>query len=237
VALADVERASDGPALSAQRLRVLDNDRRRNAIRFWIARAGFPLPDTRRLDEIAGPFLDARPDANPEVRWNGPVAKGAATGATVVQRHADRVSIRTSDSAHGQDASSSATPASIEVITWNWRASTHCELPAPAGTLSIEPDPHGPIDLDALPDTLTIRKRKGGERLRPRRGGPTKTLKALFQETRAPLPWREHVPLVFHAERLLAVGDRWLDASVQASPASKRLGRLHWHLPTGGAIC
>jgi tRNA(Ile)-lysidine synthase len=240
VALADVERAADGAALSVQRLRVLDTDRRRNALRFWIARAGFPLPDTRRLDEIAGPLLDARPDANPEVRWSG-----AGAAVVMVRRHADRVSIRAEESRpvgaevskSPRSASAGATTPPIDAITWHWRASARCELGALRGALSIEPDPHGPIDLDALPEVLTVRQRKGGERLRPGRGGPTKTLKALFQETRVPLPWREHVPLVFHGERLLAAGDRWLDASVQVSSGSKQHGRLHWHLPTDGVIC
>ena len=42
--------------------------------------------------------------------------------------------------------------------------------------------PPGPLDLDALPLELTIRTRAGGERLRPRRGGPTRALKSLLQE-------------------------------------------------------
>ena len=221
LALADVERASNGSALSVQRLRVLDGDRRRNAIRFWISRAGFPLPDTRRLNEVCGALLDARADANPEVRWN----------TTVVQRHADLLSVGAAAVAAAVDAD--GTP-------WDWHAAPRIELGAPHGALSIDVDPHGPLDLGALPEGLTVRLRRGGERLRPSRGRPTRTLKALFQESRVPLADRERIPLLFAGDRLLAAGDRWLDASIQAGAATEWRARLRWHrtdLPAIASIC
>jgi tRNA(Ile)-lysidine synthase len=235
LALADVERACDGTALSVQRLRVLDADRRRNALRFWIARSGFTVPDTRRLDEITGPLLDAREDANPQVQWN----------TTVIQRHADLLSIRTAAKNARSDAktnvrtnavsnaqqrpASSVTTTQAEVTEWNWRALSRLELGAAHGALSIAPDPHGPLDLDALPDALTIRSRQGGERLRPSRGRPTKTLKSLFQEASIPLLDREHMPLLFAGDRLIAAADRWLDSSIQSTPETPNRGRLRWH--------
>ena len=206
LALADVERAADGRALSVQRLRILHADRRRNAVRFWIARAGFALPDTRRLDEMVGPLLEARPDANPEVSWNG----------VRVQRHADLLSI------------SVATTATRGATQWNWRVQATLQLGAGGGALAIEPDRHGPLDLDALPEALTVRARNGGERLRPSRGRPTKTLKALLQEARIPPRERERLPLLFAGSRLIAAGDRWLDASVQAQATTRRRARLQW---------
>src|SRR2546429_1166401 len=85
LARADVERASDGDSLSVKALRALAPERRRNALRFWIAGSGWLVPETRRLEEIAGPLLEARADANPLVAW----------GNVVVQRHADVLSIGT----------------------------------------------------------------------------------------------------------------------------------------------
>lgn len=79
LALADVERAAEGEALSVKALRRLSPDRRRNALRFWITQRGAQAPNTSRLDELAGPLLDARPEASPKVAWSG----------TVVQRRAD----------------------------------------------------------------------------------------------------------------------------------------------------
>src|SRR6185437_7672790 len=83
VARRDIQRATDGDCVAASVLRALAPERRRNALRFWIARSGFTVPDTRRLDEICGPLLQARFDANPRVSW----------GEVVVQRQRGRLSI------------------------------------------------------------------------------------------------------------------------------------------------
>ena len=79
LALADVEGAAVGESLSVKALRALSADRRRNALRFWIAQHGVQAPNTSRLEELAGPVLDARAEASPQVAWNG----------VVVQRRAD----------------------------------------------------------------------------------------------------------------------------------------------------
>jgi tRNA(Ile)-lysidine synthase len=78
---------------------------------------------------------------------------------------------------------------------------------------------------------LTVRLRAGGERLRPRRDGPTRTLKSLLQGARVSHEERGRIPLLFDGERLLAVGDRWADVTIQAQPASKQRARLIWHRP------
>lgn len=211
LARADVERASIGPALSTQVLRALDADRRRNAIRFWIARSGRPAPDTRRLDEIVGPMLDARVDAQPSVSWNG----------ATVRRNSGVLSFDTPQT-------SGAQPADAGDLCWNWRESPSVELPATGGSLAIERDGHGPIDLDALPALLTVRGRRGGESLRPQPGARTRRLKALLQEARVPVAERDCLPLVFAEAKLVAVSDRWVDASVLATAASPNRGRLRF---------
>jgi len=228
MALADVERASVGASLSTQKLRVLDADRRRNALRFWISRSGFVVPDTRRLDELAGALLDARPDANPQVRWND----------VLVERHADILSIRTSARPVAAASSQTATRASAPAAaleadppaqTWHWRESPHLQLLAPAGgTLALVRDPHGPIDLDALPEVLSVQTRRGGESLRPAPGARTRKLKALLQEAKVPPAQRESLPLLYANGRLIAVADRWFDASVHATRRSRHRARLRF---------
>lgn len=212
VARMDVERASHGTALAVPVLRALPPERRRNALRFWIARAGHPLPETRRLTELAGPLIDARPDANPRVAW----------GDTVVQRQADLLSIR-----HAQALPGAPTD-------WAWRQSLTCTLPSGSGKLELTPDERGPVDLGALPGRLTIRWRRGGERLVPHRGGPRRAVKSLLQEARVPLEDRGRLPLIFAGSRLVAVADLWLDESVQAaaSTAPAERGRLAWIRPS-----
>ncbi|MDB6088434.1 MAG: tRNA(Ile)-lysidine synthase [Gammaproteobacteria bacterium] len=244
LALSDVERASHGESLSVRTLRALPPERRRNALRFWIARSGSLLPDTRRLEEIAGPLMDARADSNPFVEWNA-VAGGArdpapsdVRGCSRVQRHADLLSIRETGSSFSSQASrshgytSSVTPearaAGLPEILWSWRAAGACELPDALGKLELVPDRRGPVDLDALPDALTVRWRRGGERLSPRRGGPRRALKSLLQEAHVPVTERSRLPLLFSGTRLVAAADLLLDETVQATPATQRRGRLFW---------
>ena len=218
---ADVERACDGADLSLKSLRALHPDRRRNALRYWIARAGFRPPDTRRLEELAGPMIEARQDANPRVSW----------ADAVVQRHADLLSIAPASAAAGSAARGqmSASDNGVAVAQWRWRTQPVLQW-RPDSRLELRADAHGPIDLDALPEMLVIRTRAGGERLRPRRGGARRALKSLLQETHVPLDERARMPLIFSGNTLLAAGARWLDASIQATPESVHRGRLKMHL-------
>jgi tRNA(Ile)-lysidine synthase len=273
LAHADVDRASYGESLSIKTLRALPPARRRNALRFWITRAGHRAPDTRRLEELIGPLLDARPDANPFVEW------GEGEEGVRAQRYADLLSLqltpresvssnasapapRSAPSSHrapspwtsssaraSQTASAShalspppaapgprshvpstSTPPSTDLI-WSWHDSPTYDLPHNLGTLELEPDPRGPLDLDSLPHPLSIRWRRGGERLSPRPGGPRRALKNLLQESHVPVTDRAQLPLLFStadSEKLLAVADLLLDETVQATPVSRRRARLRW---------
>jgi tRNA(Ile)-lysidine synthase len=204
---ADAARASVGAMLSAQVLRALPPERRRNALRYWISSAGHLAPPTSLLSEIAGPLLAARADSQPLVAWE----------RLIVQRQADVLSLRTA----------AVSPVFGET-TWRWRESRRCTLPPPFGTLRLTRDARGSLDLDALAPELTVRARRGGERLRPVRAGPRRTLKGLLQEARVPVAQRAHLPLIFDTDRLIAVAGLWVDESVQASPASPRRARLTW---------
>ena len=286
LARADIERASQGEYLSVKTLRALPPDRLNNALRFWIARAGLLVPDTRRLAEIAGPLLKAREDANPFVDWGEEGARAQRQGDVLtLSRQSAQVSRRPTATADSHSASgahpttrstpgthsgrndsqplrteSRSAPTELPDFVWSWRDAPDFDLPHPLGKLQLEPDPHGPIDLDALPHPLTIRWRRGGERLAPRRGGPRRALKSLLQESRVPASDRAQLPLLFatstattpspsaapghsavattsakavapDAEKLLAVADLLLDETVQATSATRRRARLRWVRP------
>jgi tRNA(Ile)-lysidine synthase len=232
LARADVDRASSGADLSVQTLRALEPDRRRNALRFWISRSGVRVPDSRRLEELAGPVIDARPDANPQVAW----------ADAEVSRHADLLTLRVMSfggaagrTAHGGPLAANGVAGEAvvahagnahAVCTWSWRTQPTLELANAGGTLELKPDAHGPIDLDALPDTVTVRARRGGERIRSRRGGPRRALKSLLQEAHVPIAARATLPLIFSGETLLAAGALWLDESIQATAGAGNRGRL-----------
>ena len=215
----DFERACDGPSLSVKALRSLPQDRRRNVLRLWIASGGYGQPDARRLEEIAGPLIDARADAHPQVEWG---ADGASR-RTVAMRHADLLSL----TERGKVLDSGALPVQL---AWDWRQSPRCALPD-GGALELTPQRHGPIDLDALPPRLEITWRRGGERLRVRRGGPRRALKSLLQEAHVPLAERARLPLILADGALIAAGDLWVDESVRAAPEARHRGRLLWRKP------
>ena len=348
----DIERASYGESLSVKALRALPADRLNNALRFWITRAGARAPDTRRLEEIAGPLMTARDDANPFVEWgdgaarvqrhndllalsvradalsadtdpllddaqptaspfradaqpaaranvpsaadaqptaranvpsaadaqptaraNAPSAADAqptaranvpsaadaqsaasanalpalnharSAGTNVPNAHADSqsaganelptfaASLPTSARAHSAHSKSGPVEATAPLV-WPWRDSPTCHLPHNLGKLELQPDAHGPIDLDALPHPLTIRWRRGGERLAPRRGGSRRALKSLLQESHVPVSERSRLPLLVavtkSGEKLLAVADLLVDETVQATSATRRRARLRW---------
>ena len=278
LARTDVDRSSYGESLSVKTLRALPLPRRRNALRYWITRSGYLAPDTRRLEEIAGPLINARADANPFVEWgvqrtsrgdaespSDPGARASALSntrssarrvhggpnehvrtAARVQRHGDLLSLHSASTPHDlalppqsdsttaagarqPQASAASTPTEL---AWRWRDRANCDLPHALGKLELQPDDHGPIDLDALPDTLTIRWRSGGERLSPRRGGPRRALKSLLQEAHIPVAERARLPLLFSVTsagaNLIAVADLLLDETVQATPATRSRARLRW---------
>jgi tRNA(Ile)-lysidine synthase len=223
LAASDLGRAVVGEALSARVLRTLPLDRRVNALRFWIGSAGVQAPPTRRLEQIAGALLDARADSRPQVSWEG----------ACVRREAQLLWLRpapVSGAALGEATEDSGAAPAAE-LPWHWARQRTCPLPPALGTLILRADPRGPLDLEALPPRLTVRGRRGGERLRPVRGGARRALKGLLQEARVPVQVRAQLPLLFAEGVLVAVADLWLDESVQALPRSTRRARLIWHAP------
>ncbi|HWM68962.1 MAG TPA: tRNA lysidine(34) synthetase TilS [Steroidobacteraceae bacterium] len=233
LARTDVERASNGAALFVPALRALQLDRRRNALRFWISQSGARVPDTSRLEELAGPVIDARPDSNPSVTW----------GEVEVRRHADLLAIANvgrgqrgnespgSDGGRRRGSGSMNRDTVSRAVEWSWKTTPRLELIDAGGTLELKSDPHGPIDLDVLPECVTVSRRRGGERLRPRRGGPRRSLKSLLQESHLPIAQRGRLPLVFSGATLLAVGSLWFDESIRVTPGTLRRGRLIHAVP------
>jgi tRNA(Ile)-lysidine synthase len=221
LARADIGHASHGAHLSVPALRTLSAERRRNALRYWIAAAGLGVPPARRLEEIAGPMLAARADAQPFVEWQG----------ARVQRAAGLLEL-TATGTRGRESP----PARDGQITWAWREAPVCALGEGCGELLIRPAAHGPLDTAALPEALSVRWRRGGERLRPVRGGPRRTLKSLLQEAHVLPAERARLPLLYAGARLIAVADLWLDESVRATRASAARARLAWRYP-GRGMC
>jgi tRNA(Ile)-lysidine synthase len=212
----DLDELADGAGLSVAGLRALPPARRKNALRAFIARAGVDVPPTSQFLVIAGALLKARADANPEQRFDG----------VVLRRRDGRLEVHV-DSRSVADRGIETTAKS-----WSWKADRECVLNDMNDRLVLVDDPLGPIDLARLPRTFVIRARRGGESLRPGARSRTQSLKKLLQAARISVEERARLPLLFTGDgpkgRLIAVGDRWIDASIAANVKSRRRARLKW---------
>ncbi len=98
-----------------------------------------------------------------------------------------------------------------EHCEWPVADASNLDLGAELGVLQWSPQ-QGGLDPARLPDTLTVRRRRGGETLRVHRRGRTQSLQHLCQSLGV-LPWmRDALPLVYAGHDLIAVGDLWQDA-------------------------
>ena len=193
-------------------LRALPMARRRNALRTWIAGRGVEVPTTAQMVEIASGLLGARPDAQPEIRWQGAVMRRRG-GRLVLE-------VKSEDSVE----------AAMDLLSksWLWKDHRQCILNQAGDALELIDDAHGAIDLDRLATVLQVRARAGGETIRPGTKARTQSLKKLIQAARLTVEERARLPLVFSGDGLIAAGDRWIDASVAANVKSRRRARLVW---------
>ena len=76
--------------------------------------------------------------------------------------------------------------------------------------------------------TITVRLRRGGERIKPAGDAHTRELRDLFQQGMVP-PWqRPACPLLYAGDELIAVADRWVSARGEA--IFRQAGaRPQWH--------
>ena len=213
-ATADLVGVVDGDGLNVAALRRLTPARRRNVLRSFISRAGLELPSTAKMMEIAGSVLVARADAQPEVSWHG----------ALMRRRAGRLELEVK--------SENDIELSFETAMKSWRWNDEREFLLNNGDrLELIDDSSGPVDLDKLSSILEVRARSGGESLRPSVKARTQSLKKLMQAARLTIEDRARMPLLFGEGpkgRLIAAGDRWIDASVAANVKSRRRARLVW---------
>src|SRR5690606_9879646 len=96
-----------------------------------------------------------------------------------------------------------------------YRATLHPDRPweGPEGRVELQRTEDGGLPDAWVQKGLELRLRAGGERFRPRKGGPRRSLKQWLQEAGI-VPWmRGRIPLLYHDGRLVAVGDLWIDSA------------------------
>ncbi len=74
---------------------------------------------------------------------------------------------------------------------------------------------------------LQVHFRQGGEELQPAGDAHHRKLKKLLQDARVLPWWRDRVPLIYAAERLVAVGDLWIAEEFAARGGEDAL-RIVW---------
>ncbi len=85
-----------------------------------------------------------------------------------------------------------------------------------------------------MQEPVTIRVRRGGEKLRPDCKRPRRTLKDLLQESKI-APWeRSRLPLLFSGEHLVCVPGIGIDCDYQATPGQKGLS-VKWQVNYTGS--
>ena len=103
--------------------------------------------------------------------------------------------------------------------SWKVESGARLDLGPNLGTLCWVVQSGG-LDAARLPHSLIVRRRDGGESLRPATKAKTQTVQHLCQSYGV-LPWmRDALPLVVANDDLIAVADLWLDAPRRAGLGS-----------------
>ena len=172
-----------GAALSIAGLRQLPAERRAEVLRYWLRSRRLPVPPARRLALLEAEVFAARHDGAPRLAWPG-------------------VELRRFD---GRLYAFAPLPALALV--------PGTPLPPPPGALElgalgriVARWRRGPSTLDVTDTSgLSLDRRRGGERLRLDRHGPSRPLKDWLREARVP-PWaRARAVLVRDGDALVAV--------------------------------
>jgi tRNA(Ile)-lysidine synthase len=181
-------------AIPLETLRALSPARAKNLLRFLIARGGWPMPTTERLQEGLRQALTARRDA----------AIVVDLGACVLRRHADALYL---------------IPRAVTRVPKDavpWCGEDALALPG-WGTLTMRRTTGRGLSAARLADAaVTVRVRAGGERLQPVCDRPRRTVKNLLQEAGL-APWeRERLPYIYCGETLVCVPGVAVDCRFQA---------------------
>ncbi len=159
-------------------------------------------PPTARLQEALRQCLDAQEDHLPAIVW----------GDSALRRYRSRLFLTAADPPQLQGA-----------LPWAVQCGSSIDLGPRLGRLSWVPHRGGLLG-SALSAAVIVRRRGGGETLKPAKSASTQSVQHLCQ-SQGVLPWlRDALPLVFADGALIAVADLWLDARWCAAWGKPGLG-------------
>lgn len=199
----------DGAMLSITGLRALGSIEQLNVVRFWLATSAVTPPSTAHLREALRQVLEAADDHLPAIVW----------GEHALRRYRNRLFL-----------TPAIPPCLGEPREWVMTEFARLELGCEFGSLEWSPQIGG-LDSRRLPETLSVRQRRGGETLKPHRRARTQSLQHLCQ-SRGILPWmRNALPLLYAGNDLIAVGGLWQDARWCVAAGEPGLGCVWNHAP------
>ena len=184
IAKSDLEGCGSGGGLDIPLLRSLGVARAKNLLRYFCEVRGVQSLSAAQTTELLRQVAESRPDSR----------------VSLVRR--DWVFLRYRDTLHLEPAAKAVERDFCE----NWNGENAMPLLALGGVLKFKPEEGRGVSFARLrADPVTVRVRRGGERLRLDHRRPRRTLKNLFQERGVP-PWdRDSLPLVFSGEQLVSV--------------------------------
>ena len=207
LAALDATSAFDGATLDRASLSGLAPHRARNLLRWFLRQHGLPAPSTARLAAMLAQFTRARPDAR---------VKLAHAGTEIGVYH-HRIVIH-------------APPPPAYSVPWIGQAL----VKLPHGILAFEPTLGQGIATERLDAAqVTVRARRGGERLQLAPGRPRRALKGILQEAGVPEWQRRELPLVFCGDELAAVPGLGVDVAYQARGSAPGFA-LRWEPSAAG---
>lgn len=187
----DIESLGSPLRLALAGMREMSPPRQRNVLRRAIRRSGLPPAPASRLYQAVNELVPARQDAQPVVIWPG----------AELRRYQDFVFVLPEMSAVDDVAGK------VLLINGN-----PLDLGPGMGALGLEEQQSAGIDPQFAASGLEVRYRQGGEEIRLAGHECTHKLKKLLQQESV-LPWmRARLPLLYAADRLVAVADLWVAA-------------------------
>ena len=178
-----------GETLVVMALQALSLPRAKNLLRYFLHRRGATMPQAVQLDIMLQQLCCARQDS----------AVCIAYGDWEVRRYCGRVFVLRALGTFDCN------------LVLSWQGEAELDWPALATRIRFtnirHPQGMG-INLAKLQHApVTLRLRRGGEKLRLHPGAPTRTLKNLLQEHQVP-PWqRDRLPLLYCGDELVSVLD------------------------------
>lgn len=176
-----------GMSIKMEPLRVWSEPRRYNLMRYWLALQGYRSPSRKRLVELDALFA-AKRDQNPLLAW----------GDCEVRRYRERIYCLPSGWSRANPAAQDcSTDKDVDLggHQLKWAA---VSPGLPTGNYRVVVRAQAPKGL----------------RAHPTERAHSQSLKKLLQEYGLE-PWlRDHLPLIFLGDRLMAAGDLWIEKSI-----------------------